>query len=84
MKLRVMNLPRTYSEAELKKLFADYGDVRETILVLDEVTQSSKGFGFVTMPKRDEAEAAIAALHQEKVNKNRIRVKEVGGGKPSE
>ena len=75
MKLLVRNLSRTTTEAEIRALFATHGTVTECDLVLDQETGKSKGFGFVVMPDDKQAQTAMAALHEQRVAKNRIRVK---------
>ena len=75
MKLLVRNLSRTTTEQEIRILFSEHGSVTECNLVLDQETGKSKGFGFVVMPKEDEAKAALSKLHETRVAKNRIRVK---------
>jgi len=76
MKLLVRNLSRSTTEQEIRNLFSEHGSVTECSLVLDQLTGKSKGFGFVVMPNENEAKAAITALHEVRVAKNRIRVKE--------
>jgi len=44
--------------------------------VLDKSTGKSKGFGFVEMPKPEEAELAIKNLNNKNVANKKIRVKE--------
>ncbi|MDO6446252.1 RNA-binding protein [Colwellia sp. 1_MG-2023] len=75
MKLLVRNLSRSTTEQEIRILFSEHGEVNECTLVLDQATGKSKGFGFVVMPNESEANAAITALHEARVAKNRIRVK---------
>ncbi|MDP2561621.1 RNA-binding protein [Psychrobium sp. 1_MG-2023] len=75
MKLLVRNLSRSTTEAELHTLFSTHGTVSECSLVLDQETGNSKGFAFVEMADTSEAKAAIAALHETKLAKNKIRVK---------
>ena len=75
MKLLVRNLSRTTTEQEIRILFSEHGSVTECTLVLDQETGKSKGFGFVVMPKEEEAKAALSKLHETRVAKNRIRVK---------
>jgi len=74
MKLLIRNLPRTTTETELRAMFAD-GSVQSCSLVMDKDTNSSKGFGFVEMPKAGEAKAAIKTLNGLDMDGNRIRVK---------
>lgn len=75
MKLLIRNLARTTTEAELRAMFETYGTVQSCTLVLDKVTGSSKGFGFVEMPKAGSAKAAIKNLNFMDVGGNKIRVK---------
>ena len=75
MKLLIRNLPRTTTEAELRAMFEVYGTVQSCDLVLDKENGSSKGFGFVEMPKPGSAKAAIKNLNFTDVDGNKIRVK---------
>ncbi len=75
MKLLIRNLARTTTEAELRDLFETYGAVQSCNLVIDEKTSSSKGFGFVVMPKVGNAKAAMKSLNGTEVAGSKIRVK---------
>ncbi len=75
MKLLIRNLSRKTTEAALNELFSAYGTVQSCSLVLDKVTNASKGFGFVEMPKPGDAKAAIKNLNGKVVDNNKIRVK---------
>lgn len=75
MKLLVRNLARTTTEEELCEMFESYGKVQSCTLVMDAKTGTSKGFGFVEMPRPGEAKAAIKNLNGELVAGNKIRVK---------
>ncbi len=75
MKLLIRNLARITTEDEVKALFEAYGKVQSCTLIMDEKSGSSKGFGFVEMPKTGEAKAAIKNLNGKEVAGNKIRVK---------
>lgn len=75
MKILIRNLSRTTTEAALKAMFAEHGTVQSCTLVMDKETNSSKGFGFVEMPKAGEAKAAIKLLNNQDVDGSKIRVK---------
>lgn len=75
MKLLVRNLSRSTTEQEINTLFSEHGTVVSCSLVLDTATGKSKGFAFVEMSTESEANAALKALHESRVAKNRIRVK---------
>ena len=85
MNLYVGNLPYRMSEDQLKEAFEEYGQVASCTIIKDKVTGSSKGFGFLEMPERTEAEAAINGLNGRelmgrKLNVNEARPRTEGGG----
>ena len=75
MKILVPNLERSITEAELLELFQTYGQVDSCVVVLDQTTGKSKGFGFVEMPHAREAIKAIKGLNTLKIRGFGIRVK---------
>ena len=75
MKLLIRNLARSTTEEQLLELFESYGTVQSCSLVIDKETGSSKGFGFVEMPKVGEAKAAMKNLNGKDIEGNKIRVK---------
>jgi RNA recognition motif-containing protein len=75
MKILVRNLDRLTTEEELKTLFQEFGAVQSCSLVMDRDSGTSKGFGFIDMPKSGEAKAAIKKLNNKTVGNNKIRVK---------
>lgn len=75
MKLLIRNLDRLTTEEELKALFQEFGTVQSSSLVMDKENGSSKGFGFIEMPKSGEAKVAIKQLNNKMVGSNNIRVK---------
>lgn len=76
MKILVRSLERTVTEAELLKLFQDFGTVDSCKLVLDATTGKSKGFAFVEMPHGREAVKAIKGLNTLRLHGQGIRVKQ--------
>lgn len=75
-KLFVGNIPWSASDEDLKKLFAEYGDVEEAIIIKDKFSGRSKGFGFVTFANDDDGDKAISALHDQEFNGRNIIVNE--------
>ena len=75
MKILVRNLDRLTTEEELKALFQEFGAVQSCSLVMDRDGGTSKGFGFIEMPKSGEAKSAIKKLNNKNVGSNIIRVK---------
>jgi len=62
MEIFVGNMHWETTEDALEELFAPYGRVDRVQIIMDRFTGRSRGFGFVDMPNRDEAQAAIAGL----------------------
>lgn len=75
MKILVRNLARITTEAQINELFTQYGAVQSCTLVMDAKTGTSKGFGFVEMPKPGDAKAAIKNLNDIELDGSVIRVK---------
>ena len=85
MKLFVGNFSFSTTEADLQSLFAPYGNIESVTVVTDRQTGRSRGFGFVEMSDRGEAEKAIEALNGKDfggrtLNVNEARPKTDGGG----
>jgi cold-inducible RNA-binding protein len=76
MNIYVGNLLFDVTEDELKELFAPFGQVTEVRLIMDKFTGKSKGFGFIEMPSKEEAEKAIAALNGKDINGRAMTVNE--------
>jgi RNA recognition motif-containing protein len=78
MKLLVRNLARNTSEAALLEMFEAFGTVQSCTLVMDQTAGTSKGFGFVEMPREGEAKTAMKTLNGKSVDGQIIRVKKAG------
>lgn len=62
-KIYVGNLPFTTTSESLSEIFASFGQVESSKIVMDRETNRSKGFGFVEMTDAFEADTAIEKLH---------------------
>ncbi|MCC6155476.1 MAG: RNA-binding protein [Candidatus Hydrogenedentes bacterium] len=85
MNLYVGNLSYTTTEASLRKAFEAYGAVDSARIIIDKMTDKSKGFAFVEMPNSNEAKAAIEGLDGKDLDGRPLRVNEArpkteGGG----
>lgn len=76
MNIYVGNLSRDVTEDDLKGLFSKFGQVKSVIIIKDKFTGESRGFAFVEMPGKQEAEKAISALNGSILKQNSIRVNE--------
>ena len=63
MNIYVANIPFKASEQELKGLFEEYGEVSSAKIVMDKVTQRSRGFGFIEMSDEAAGRQAITSLN---------------------
>ncbi len=87
MKLYVGNLSYRTKEEDLRQEFGKHGNVDKVEIVVDRETGRSKGFAFVEMSNREEAEDAIKAINGLDlgdrtlvVNEARPREERSGGG----
>lgn len=76
MDIYVGNLPYDVSDNDLQQLFEKHGSVSSARVVMDRETGRAKGFGFVEMNDRGEAEKAIAAINGTEMNGRALRVNE--------
>ncbi|MBM3811193.1 MAG: RNA-binding protein [Acidimicrobiia bacterium] len=81
----VGNLSYQVTQDELLAAFSAYGAVERVHIVTDRDTGQPRGFAFVEMSNRNEAEAAINGLNGSDmkgraINVNEARPKPAGGG----
>ena len=76
MNIYVGNLPKSVDNNELAELFEQYGTVDNARVIRDRYSGDSRGFGFVTMPDRNEAETAIEELNGYELEGRSLRVNE--------
>lgn len=63
MNIYVGNLVQDVKDEELKELFSQHGKVDSVKIIRDMFSQTSKGFGFVEMPGRAQAQKALDELN---------------------
>ena len=76
VEIYVGNLSYDMTEDQLRKEFEAYGKVNSARLIINRFNGKSKGFGFVQMPDRAEAEKAIAALNDKDILGRRLKCNE--------
>jgi RNA recognition motif-containing protein len=74
MNIYVGNLPYSATEADLRELFSQFGEVTAVTLIMDKFSGQSKGFGFVEMARNAEADAAIKGLNETSFKGRNIKV----------
>jgi RNA recognition motif-containing protein len=76
MNIYVSNLGFNVQNEDLKKHFSKYGEVSSVNIVMDKVTNRSRGFAFVDMKDTQEAEKAIRGLNGLTLDNRAIKVNE--------
>src|SRR6478609_4093578 len=84
-KLYVGNISFNTTAGDLEQMFGESGTVTSTNIIEDRETGRSRGFAFVEMSSKEEAQAAIAALDGKEVGGRSLKVNEAkpresGGG----
>ena len=85
MNIYVGNLSYEATEDDLRQAFEAHGEVSSASIIRGRMTGRSRGFGFVEMPDKGQAEAAIQALNLQElrgraITVNEARPKGAGGG----
>ena len=73
-KIYVGNLPFTATEAEVREMFEEFGEIESVSLITDRETGRPRGFGFVEMSGG--ADEAIAALNQKDMGGRSLNINE--------
>ncbi len=63
MNIFVAGLSYQITDADLKELFEEYGDVSSAKIITDRETRRSKGYGFVEMSSDADGQRAIEELN---------------------
>lgn len=88
MNMYVGNLAYDVSDDDLRSAFEVYGSVQSVSIIRDKFTGESRGFGFVEMQDKEEAQAAMTEMNGKElkgrfliVNEARPRTENRRGGK---
>ena len=76
MKIYVGNLNFDTNDGGLRSAFEAYGEVSDATVIVDRVTNRSRGFGFVEMPDDSNAQAAIEGLDGKELDGRQVKVNE--------
>jgi RNA recognition motif-containing protein len=76
MNIYVGNLSYAVTEDDLRQAFGAFGQVASASIIKDKFTGQSKGFGFVEMPSKDEANAALSAMNGKEMGGRNLNVSE--------
>ena len=79
MNIYVGNLSRELTEEELRQAFEAFGQVTSVSIIKDKYSGQPRGFGFVEMASKAEAQAAIDGLKGKSLKE---RTLDVGEARP--
>ncbi len=86
MNIYVGNLSHETTEDDLRQAFEAFGQVESVNIIKDRFSGESRGFGFVEMPSKDEAQTAIEEMNEKDLQGRALNVNEAkpraprGGG----
>ena len=84
MNIYVGNLSHDVTDDDLRQEFEAFGQVESAAVIKDKFSGESRGFGFIEMPSKEEATAAITGLQERdlkgrKINVNEAKPRPAGG-----
>ena len=76
MNIYVSNLGFNVKDEDLKQFFTPYGEVSSAKIIMDKMTNQSRGFGFVEMSDDAAAQKAVTELNGSSIDSRTIKVTE--------
>ena len=76
MNIYIGSLSYKATEEDLKQAFEAFGQVESVKIIKDNYSGQSRGFGFVEMPDKAEAQSAIEGLNGKELKGRRLNVNE--------
>ncbi len=76
MNIYVGNLSGEISEDDLRQTFEAFGKVASVTIIKDKFSGESRGFGFLEMPAKAEAQSAITGLEGKELKGRTLKVNE--------
>ena len=76
MNIYIGNLSHEVTEEDLKQAFEGFGQVESVNIIKDRYSGESRGFGFVEMPAKAEAQSAINDLNGKDLKGRALNVSE--------
>ena len=76
MNIYIGNLSYEVTDEDLRQVFEEFGQVESANVIKDKFSGESRGFGFVEMPSKEEAMAAISGLEDRELKGKKINVNE--------
>jgi RNA recognition motif-containing protein len=76
MNIYVGNLSHDATDEDLRQAFAGFGTVTRATVIKDRISGEPRGFGFVEMSDKGEAENAISGMNGQDLKGRALRVSE--------
>jgi RNA recognition motif-containing protein len=76
MNIYVGNLSHDASEEDMRQAFEAFGQVSSATIIKDKFSGESRGFGFVEMPTKAEAQAAVTGLNGQDLKGRPLKISE--------
>jgi len=76
MNIYVGNLSREVTEEDLRQVFEAFGKVESINIIKDRFSGEPRGFGFVEMPAKAEAQSAISGMNGKELKGRTLTVNE--------
>jgi RNA recognition motif-containing protein len=76
MNIYIGNLSYEVTQEDLKQAFEGFGQVESVNIIKDRYTGESRGFGFVEMSAKGEAQSAIEGLNGKELKGQMLKVSE--------
>jgi len=76
MNIYIGNLSWEVTEEDVRHAFEGFGQVASATIIRDSTSGRSRGFGFVEMPNKAEADAAITGLNGKELKGRKVIVNE--------
>lgn len=76
MNIYVSNLSFNVKDEDLKGIFTPYGEVTSAKVIIDKMTNQSRGFGFIEMSDDEASKKAISELDGTSMDNRTIKVME--------
>ncbi|XP_030837762.1 RNA-binding motif protein, X chromosome isoform X3 [Strongylocentrotus purpuratus] len=73
-KIFVSNLPKTWDEGRMEKLFETFGKISQVNLMKNKESGDSRGFGFITFDTAEDANDAIQGMNGKDVEGVQLKV----------
>ena len=74
MNIYVSNLSFHTTSEDLKTLFSKFGEVTSAKVIMDKMTERSRGFGFVEMSSEEHGQEAMTALNNKEIEGRALSV----------